>query len=218
MAHKKGEGSTQNGRDSRSKRLGVKLYGGQAAIAGNIIVRQRGTRYHVGAGVGIGKDHTLFALVDGKVTYSKGRNDKTFVHVLPLEAVAVPAAAPKKVAAKATVKATAPAEAVVAAAAPKATPMATSAAPNSDIKPDDLKKIEGIGPKIEQLLNEAGITTFADLAMSDAAQVKEILDNAGPRYRMHDPASWAEQSRMAASGDWAKLKKWQDEHSGGKEN
>ena len=69
MAHKKGEGSTQNGRDSRSKRLGVKLYGGQTAIPGNIIVRQRGTKFHAGVGVGMGKDHTLFALTEGIVTY-----------------------------------------------------------------------------------------------------------------------------------------------------
>jgi len=81
MAHKKGEGSVKNGRDSHSKRLGVKIYGGQPAIAGNIIVRQRGTTYHPGANVGVGKDFTLFALVDGTVEFRKGRNDKTFVSV-----------------------------------------------------------------------------------------------------------------------------------------
>ena len=75
MAHKKGEGSTQNGRESHSKRLGVKIYGGSKAIAGNIIVRQRGTEYHPGTGVGIGRDHTLFALADGTVEFSvKGPN------------------------------------------------------------------------------------------------------------------------------------------------
>ena len=81
MAHKKGEGSVKNGRDSHSKRLGVKIYGGQPAIAGNIIVRQRGTTYHPGANVGVGKDFTLFALVDGMVEFRKGRNDRTFVSV-----------------------------------------------------------------------------------------------------------------------------------------
>jgi len=81
MAHKKGEGSVKNGRDSHSKRLGVKIYGGQPAIAGNIIVRQRGTTYHPGSNVGVGKDFTLFALVDGMVEFRKGRNDKTFVSV-----------------------------------------------------------------------------------------------------------------------------------------
>jgi large subunit ribosomal protein L27 len=83
MAHKKGVGSSRNGRESHSKRLGVKLYGGQAAIAGNIIVRQRGTVHHPGENVGIGKDHTLFALTDGVVTFRKGRMDRSFVSVLP---------------------------------------------------------------------------------------------------------------------------------------
>ena len=83
MAHKKGVGSSRNGRESHSKRLGVKLYGGQAAIAGNIIVRQRGTQHHPGENVGIGKDHTLFALTDGVVTFRKGRMDRSFVSVLP---------------------------------------------------------------------------------------------------------------------------------------
>jgi large subunit ribosomal protein L27 len=82
MAHKKGEGSTSNGRDSNSKRLGVKLFGGQDAIPGNIIVRQRGTQYHPGTNVGIGKDHTLFALKAGVVTYKKTRSDRNVVHVL----------------------------------------------------------------------------------------------------------------------------------------
>ena len=71
MAHKKGQGSVKNGRDSRSKRLGVKKFGGQAVIAGNIIIRQRGTKVHPGLGVGIGRDHTLFALVDGRVKFDQ---------------------------------------------------------------------------------------------------------------------------------------------------
>jgi large subunit ribosomal protein L27 len=71
MAHKKGQGSVKNGRDSRSKRLGVKKFGGQAVIAGNIIIRQRGTKFHPGKGVGIGRDHTLFALVDGRVAFDQ---------------------------------------------------------------------------------------------------------------------------------------------------
>jgi large subunit ribosomal protein L27 len=88
MAHKKGEGSVKNGRDSNSKRLGVKIYGGQPAIAGNIILRQRGTQYHPGKNVGVGKDFTLFALNDGVVEFKKGRNERTTVSVLPLEATA----------------------------------------------------------------------------------------------------------------------------------
>jgi large subunit ribosomal protein L27 len=83
MAHKKGEGSVKNGRDSHSKRLGVKIYGGQPAIAGNIIVRQRGTQYHPGKNIGVGKDFTLFATADGVVEFRKTREDKTIVSVVP---------------------------------------------------------------------------------------------------------------------------------------
>jgi large subunit ribosomal protein L27 len=86
MAHKKGEGSVKNGRDSHSKRLGVKIFGGQPAIAGNIIVRQRGTTYHPGKNVGVGRDFTLFALNDGLVEFRKGRNNRTFVSVTIAEA------------------------------------------------------------------------------------------------------------------------------------
>ena len=84
MAHKKGEGSVKNNRDSQSKRLGVKIFGGQAAIAGNIIIRQRGTVYHPGKNVGVGKDFTIFALVDGVVEFKKGRNERTFVSISPI--------------------------------------------------------------------------------------------------------------------------------------
>jgi large subunit ribosomal protein L27 len=87
MAHKKGVGSSDNGRDSISKRLGVKLFGGQAAISGNIIIRQRGTRFHPGKNVGMGKDFTLFALVDGKVAFKKGMKNRTFVSILPADSV-----------------------------------------------------------------------------------------------------------------------------------
>ena len=83
MAHKKGAGSSNNGRESESKRLGVKIFGGQAAIAGNIIVRQRGTKHHPGQNVGLGKDHTLFALTDGVVEFKKGRQNRSFVSVVP---------------------------------------------------------------------------------------------------------------------------------------
>jgi len=86
MAHKKGAGSSKNGRDSESKRLGVKIFGGQKAIAGNIIVRQRGTKHHPGENVGMGKDHTLFALTDGVVSFQTRANKKSFVHVKPAEA------------------------------------------------------------------------------------------------------------------------------------
>ncbi len=88
MAHKKGAGSTKNGRESHSKRLGVKIFGGQAVISGNIIVRQRGTKHHPGLNVGIGKDHTLFALVDGVVVFKKKADDVSYVSVKPVTAEA----------------------------------------------------------------------------------------------------------------------------------
>ncbi len=83
MAHKKGVGSSKNGRESESKRLGVKIFGGQKAIAGNILVRQRGTKHHPGNNVGMGKDHTLFALVEGTVKFSKGKKDRSYVNIEP---------------------------------------------------------------------------------------------------------------------------------------
>ncbi len=85
MAHKKGAGSTRNGRESHSKRLGVKLFGGQTAKAGSILVRQRGTVHNPGENVGMGKDHTLFALIDGVVSFRKKADSKSFVSVLPVE-------------------------------------------------------------------------------------------------------------------------------------
>ena len=85
MAHKKGQGSSHNGRESQSKRLGVKIFGGQFAKAGNIIVRQRGTVHNPGLNIGMGKDHTLFALVDGTVVFKKKRDNKSFVSIKPVE-------------------------------------------------------------------------------------------------------------------------------------
>jgi large subunit ribosomal protein L27 len=84
MAHKKAGGSSRNGRDSESKRLGVKKFGGESVLAGNIIVRQRGTKWHPGDNVGLGKDHTLFALCNGQVAYRDGKLGRKFVHVMPI--------------------------------------------------------------------------------------------------------------------------------------
>lgn len=84
MAHKKAGGSSRNGRDSAGRRLGVKKFGGESVISGNIIIRQRGTKWHPGVNVGIGKDHTIFAISEGNVYFTKGRNDRTFVNVMPL--------------------------------------------------------------------------------------------------------------------------------------
>jgi large subunit ribosomal protein L27 len=103
MAHKKGAGSSNNGRESQSKRLGIKIFGGQAAIAGNIIVRQRGTKHHPEKNVGIGKDHTLFALVDGKVAFRKKADNKSYVSVVPFD-FSAPVVEDKLVVKKAVVK------------------------------------------------------------------------------------------------------------------
>lgn len=107
MAHKKGAGSSRNGRESHSKRLGIKIFGGQEAIAGNILVRQRGTKHHPDKGVGIGKDHTLFALVDGTVIFKKKQDNKSYVSVLP--AAVVTAVEEKKAPVAKAKKAAAPA-------------------------------------------------------------------------------------------------------------
>lgn len=107
MAHKKGAGSSKNGRESHSKRLGIKIFGGQEAIAGNILVRQRGTKHHPDKNVGLGKDHTLFALIDGTVVFKKKADNKSYVSVLPavakaevVETIAKAPAAQKEVEAK----------------------------------------------------------------------------------------------------------------------
>lgn len=203
MAHKKGVGSTDNGRDSKSKRLGVKLFGGQTAKAGNILVRQRGTRFHAGENVYMSRDFSLHASVDGKVTFKKGRLDRTFIHVLPFNEVAEMLDAPA---------------AKVSAPAATTTKAGTVVLPSGKkIKQDDLKMVEGIGPKIEGLLNEAGIYTWSDLATAPIEKVQEILDNAGPSYRIHDPATWAKQAELANNGEWEALETYQDRLKGGRE-
>lgn len=126
MAHKKGVGSSKNGRESESKRLGVKLFGGQVAKAGNIIVRQRGTAHNPGQNVGLGKDHTLFALVTGTVSFAKKQGGKSYVSIIPFDAVAEDAA-PKK-------KAVAPKAAAVE-VVPVAEVAAETAAPAKAVKP-----------------------------------------------------------------------------------
>lgn len=197
MAHKKGVGSTDNGRDSKSKRLGVKLFGGQTAKAGNIIVRQRGTKFHAGDNVYVAKDYTLHAAVDGKVVFKKKKMDRTFVSVLPAEVAVAEMPAPAPVKAAAGKKITLPSGKKVAA--------------------DDLKLIEGVGPKIEGLLHDAGIRSWADLAGADVAQLQAILDAAGSSFKMHDPATWAKQAQLAVNGEWEALEAYQDALKGGKE-
>ncbi len=196
MAHKKGAGSTDNGRDSRSKRLGVKLFGGQVARAGNIIVRQRGTKYHPGRNVGMGKDFTIYALIDGTVSFQKKKKNRTYISIIGSGDETAVAPAPK---AKAAVAKT-----------PAASTQKQSA-PSATGKTDDLTKIEGIGPKIKEILHNAGIPTFAALSTTPVERISEILAAAGARYRMHNPGTWPAQAKLAAAGEWDKLKKWQDE-------
>ena len=219
MAHKKGAGSSDNGRDSNPQYLGVKMYGGQTAIPGNILVRQRGTKFHPGVGVYMGKDHTLHAGIAGVVTYKKGKDDKRIVYIAaPKAEVALSAAAAKvEVAAVAApVKAKA---AKVVVEAPIATVVEAPVAAVVEApvaKADDLKKIEGIGPKIEELFHNAGIMTFYQLSETSVETMEAILTEAGPRFSTHNPGTWAQQAGLAAAGKWAELKAWQDELDGGK--
>jgi large subunit ribosomal protein L27 len=133
MAHKKGAGSSKNGRESHSKRLGIKIFGGQLAIAGNILVRQRGTKHHPDKGVGIGRDHTLFALVDGTVIFRKKQDNKSYVSILPITEAEIEAAVAKApVAKKAIVKKEVVAEEVV-----EAAPVAKKAPAKKATKKDE---------------------------------------------------------------------------------
>lgn len=207
MAHKKGVGSSDNGRDSNSKRLGVKLFGGQYAKAGNILVRQRGTKFHPGENVYMGKDFTLHAQITGTVSFSRSKKDRTYVNILPLETALVAKAAPVVVEEVADVVTT-----------PVAKKSASITLPSGKkVKQDDLKLVEGIGPKIEELMHAAGITTWAELAAAPIEKLEEILDEAGPRFRIHDPATWGKQAAMADAGQWEELETYQDELKGGRE-
>ena len=214
MAHKKGAGSSKNGRESHSKRLGVKIFGGQRAIAGNIIVRQRGTQHHPDVNVGMGKDHTLFALIDGKVVFRKKANNKSFVSVLPFDEETVAVAEPKAKAEKpAAAKKAAPAKAEAPAAKKeKAAPKKAAKA-----KGDDLTVIEGVGPKISEVLTAAGLADFASVAAKSAEEIKAILVAAGDQFNTAVTDTWPQQAKLAAEGKFDELKKWQDELDGGKE-
>ena len=189
MAHKKGAGSSKNGRESESKRLGAKIYGGQFAKAGNILIRQRGTKRHPGENVGMGKDHTLFALIDGTVVFIKKRKNRSYVSVAPIVDVDV-AVAEAPVVETPVVEEKPVAETKK--EAPKAAPKKETA------KGDDLKKLEGVGPKLAEILNEAGIATYADLAGTSVEKMKEILEAAGSRYASKDPAPWIAEAKTLA--------------------
>lgn len=204
MAHKKGVGSTDNGRDSKSKRLGVKLFGGQFAKAGNIIIRQRGTKYHPGNNVYMGKDFTLHAQIDGFVDFRTKKMGRTYVNILPdLEEVKETVAKIEKT------KKAAPAPKKTESAAKKAAPKSAGGA-------DDLKKIEGIGPKTAEHFNNAGINTFAELAKTSVDKLQTILDNAGKRYSIINPSTFPMQAELAAQGKWDELTSLKDRINNGK--
>ena len=208
MAHKKGVGSSKNGRESESKRLGVKIYGGQFAKAGNILIRQRGTSHHPGENVGMGKDHTLFALTDGTVVFRKKRGNRSYVSVAPIVEVDVAVA-------EAPVAKTEKKETVIAEDSEEAAPKAPA---KKAAKADDLKKIEGIGPKIAEIFTKAGINSYAKLAAADPEKLKEILAEAGGSFASHNPTTWPEQAQFAADGKWEELKEWQEKLDGGIEH
>ena len=192
MAHKKGQGSSKNGRESHSKRLGVKKFGGEFVLAGNILVRQRGTQFHPGLGVGLGKDHTLFAKRHGVVEFETKRNNRKYIHVQPIaeleeamenavkaaqeEVVEAPKAAKKE--AKETKKAEPKAE------APKA---AKKEAPKADAT-DDLTALAGVGPKMADKMIAAGITSFAQLAAMTEESIAALEAEKG---KITTPANWA---------------------------
>ena len=248
MAHKKAGGSSRNGRDSESKRLGVKRYGGELVTAGNIIVRQRGTKFHPGTNMGLGRDHTLFALSDGYVKFHVGQRGRSLVSIVDenpntppssnkkigaptasakaAAAVAVASASvSKKAAPKAEKKAEAP-KAEKKAEAPKAEKKAE--APKAEEKPkkaaakkekfvtdapkpanllseapaevDDLKKIKGVGPKFEGLLNSFGIYKYEQLAAFSARDVEWLAAELGSFPDRIDRDEWVQQAGTLAKG------------------
>ena len=244
MAHKKAGGSSRNGRDSESKRLGVKRYGGELVTAGNIIVRQRGTKFHPGTNMGLGRDHTLFALSDGYVKFhvgQRGRSLVSFVDENPntppssnkkigaptasakaAAAVAVASAAvskkseAKKSAPKAEKKAEAPkaekkAEAPKAEAKPKKAaakkekfvtdaPKPANLLSEAPAEVDDLKKIKGVGPKFEGLLNSFGIYKYEQLAAFSAKDVEWLAAELGSFPDRIDRDGWVQQAGELAKG------------------
>ena len=198
MAHKKGVGSSKNGRESESKRLGVKIYGGQFAKAGNILVRQRGTTHYPGTNVGMGKDHTLFALIDGTVVFRKRMKNRSYVSIDPVIEVAEAPAKKTETKAKTEVK-----EEVKVEAPKEETPKAEKkeapkAAPKKETKADDLTKFTGVGPKLAEILAGGGFTTYASIAVASVEDIQKVLEAAGSRYASKDPAPWIEEAKELA--------------------
>ncbi len=217
MAHKKGVGSSDNGRDSHSKRLGVKLSGGSYAIPGNIIVRQRGTKFHPGLNVGMGKDHTLYAREEGFVTFTKKRKNRTYVSIEPThivtDEVVTGTIASRNIKSDDIQSGEALTEDQVVEVDNKGNAVEDASTQVSD----DLTLIEGVGPKTNEKLHEAGIHTFAQLAAASQVQLNEILENAGRHYAHIDPTTWPQQAQLATDGKMDELKELQDRLMGGRD-
>ena len=211
MAHKKGVGSTDNGRDSKSKRLGVKLYGGQKAFAGNIIVRQRGTRYHPGENVYMGRDHTLHAHVDGVVQFKRTMNDRCYVHIVPFQEVAE-TVAPVAVA-KTAKKAAAPAPAAEKPAAkrqPAAKPEVAetpAAAPVVEESPAPEVVVEAIAETPAAVVEESPVLEAAPEVVAEAIAEAPAAEEAAPAEK-----------KKAASKKRAKTQRSEDHRRGWPEN
>ncbi|PSR03578.1 MAG: 50S ribosomal protein L27 [Bacteroidetes bacterium SW_11_45_7] len=203
MAHKKGMGSTKNGRDSESKRLGVKAFGGEFVQPGSIIMRQRGTKFHPGNGVGMGKDHTIYSKVEGRVVFKKRRNGRSFISVLP-EGVTTSQPSPGKSSSASgkTSKQTEPSQqeevsqpqqkaeesevkATASTSAEEGDPKANLLnliGDASESDKDDLKEIGGVGPAMEEKLNAIGIYKYQQLAQIGDRELELIgqLDSSLP--------------------------------------
>ena len=219
MAHKKAGGSSRNGRDSESKRLGVKRFGGELVTAGNIIVRQRGTKFHPGTNIGLGRDHTLFALSNGYVKFHVGQRGRSLVSIVDENPNTLPSSAKKIGAPTASAKAAAAVAVASAAVSKKAAPKAAAkpAAPkqeeaaSSGAKPanlmskapadaDDLKKIKGVGLKSADAMNALGIYKYEQLAAFSAADVEWLSGEIGFSVEKIERDGWIAMAADLAKG------------------
>ena len=228
MAHKKAGGSSRNGRDSESKRLGVKRFGGELVTAGNIIVRQRGTKFHPGTNIGLGRDHTLFALSNGYVKFHVGQRGRSLVSIVDENPNTLPSSAKKIGAPTASAKAAAAVAVASAAVSKKAAPKAEkkAAAPKAAAKPaapkqeeaassgaqpanlmskapadaDDLKKIKGVGPKSADAMNALGIYKYEQLAAFSAADVEWLSGEIGFSVEKIERDGWIAMAADLAKG------------------
>ena len=225
MAHHKGGGSTRNGRDTAGKRLGVKKFGGEAVISGNIIVRQRGTEWHPGKGVGMGVDHTIYSVIEGRVEFRRRDRNKVFVSVLAHGSEGAVAGMTQRgktghkaatpVAAEGASKGAAkPAGgAAEAAASGKGRAFGLLSAPEGG-KKDDLGLISGVADKTEQVLNEHGVFHFWQIAAMTDAEAEKVEHDIKFHGRIRRE-EWREQARelMAGKPPRAKIDR---EHQAGK--